>query len=167
MTDQHDARDALLPCPFCGCSAVTLKSYNDDPKRHKIKCEDCPGGADFYSSTREQAIAAWNRRAATQPTKPEKQAGALSVESLKELEKYLTLQPVSYGLLARLADVRGALKGWPAAPSQSAVQPLSEAQAFAISAPIFGGGNRYPSAELKLVRAIERAHGIVTKESST
>lgn len=54
-----------------------------------------------------------------------------------------------------------------ATPSQSAVQPLSEAQAFAISAPIFGGGNRYPSAELKLVRAIERAHGIVTKESST
>ena len=54
-----------------------------------------------------------------------------------------------------------------AAPSQSAVQPLSEAQAFAISAPIFGGGNRYPGAELKLVRAIERAHGIGTPKEST
>lgn len=52
----------LLPCPFCGCHGVTMASDPSNPKRHAIKCEDCPGMADFHSSTAEQAIAAWNRR---------------------------------------------------------------------------------------------------------
>lgn len=38
--------------------------------------------------------------------------------------------------------------------------PLTDSQAYAISAPIFSGGNRHPRAELELVRAIEAAHGI-------
>lgn len=56
----------LKPCPFCGCHGVTMmSSRSGNPNRHTIKCEDCPGMADFHSSTVEQAIAAWNRRAAS------------------------------------------------------------------------------------------------------
>ena len=53
----------LLPCPLCGCHGPKLKSDAADPRRHTIKCEDCPCRAEFFSSDREQAIAAWNKRA--------------------------------------------------------------------------------------------------------
>jgi len=55
------------------------------------------------------------RAALSHPSTPQ---GALSVEALKALEKYLMAQPLSYGLLERLHDVRCALKGWPPAPEQ-------------------------------------------------
>ncbi|MCT9017130.1 Lar family restriction alleviation protein [Cupriavidus gilardii] len=53
----------LKPCPFCGCHAIVMRSNPLNDMEHTIKCEDCPGGAQFVSSTAEQAIAAWNRRA--------------------------------------------------------------------------------------------------------
>lgn len=56
--------EELKPCPFCGCHAVNvMTSKNKTPLRHTFKCEDCPGMMDFYSSTLDQAITAWNRRA--------------------------------------------------------------------------------------------------------
>jgi Lar family restriction alleviation protein len=62
MSTERD-EDKLLPCPFCGCHAVKFESYSDGRhERERIKCEDCPGGMDFYSSTHQQAINAWNRR---------------------------------------------------------------------------------------------------------
>lgn len=54
----------LLPCPFCGCGAQRLESDPQDSRRHTIKCPDCPGRAEFFSSSTQQAIEAWNRRSA-------------------------------------------------------------------------------------------------------
>jgi hypothetical protein len=54
----------LSPCPLCGCCAVRIKTDPTNAKRHNIKCEDCPAGAEFHSSDRQQAVDAWNRRAA-------------------------------------------------------------------------------------------------------
>ena len=63
--NQDNARQAgLNPCPFCGCQGIAMMSSRDgNPLRHTIKCEDCPGMADFHSSTAAQAVDAWNRRA--------------------------------------------------------------------------------------------------------
>lgn len=52
----------LLPCAFCGCHGIKFESDPIHFRRHTIKCEDCPGRAEFFSSTREEAIEAWNRR---------------------------------------------------------------------------------------------------------
>jgi hypothetical protein len=63
MTDLNQGASIeaeLLPCPFCGCAG--LKASSCSPRRHTIECEDCPCRAEFFSSTREQAITAWNRR---------------------------------------------------------------------------------------------------------
>jgi hypothetical protein len=69
MTAPHPARkepqmsNELKPCPLCGCHGLKFTSDAANPKRHTIKCDDCPCGAEFYSSDRQQAIDAWNRRA--------------------------------------------------------------------------------------------------------
>lgn len=62
--------EKLKPCPFCGCHGVIMTSDEADPQRHTIICEDCPGMADFHSSTAEQAIAAWNRRELESASQP-------------------------------------------------------------------------------------------------
>jgi Lar family restriction alleviation protein len=51
--------DELKPCPFCGCAGVSISLGFP---HFKIKCEDCPGRMEFFSSTRAQAIEAWNGR---------------------------------------------------------------------------------------------------------
>lgn len=63
----------LLPCPFCGASGDELMMFcdpdegrdNSGPSR-RIQCAVCHVEAPFYASEAE-AIAAWNRRAATSP----------------------------------------------------------------------------------------------------
>lgn len=60
-TRPSDAAIALKPCPFCGCHVLDVHSHSSD--RHTIKCSDCPGRAEFYSSSLWQAKVAWNRRA--------------------------------------------------------------------------------------------------------
>lgn len=53
------------PCHHCGCHGpATEFNVGGDSNRHTIKCDDCPARIECYSSTPEQAIAAWNRRAA-------------------------------------------------------------------------------------------------------
>jgi hypothetical protein len=51
----------LLPCPCCGAHLPILETISE--KRHRINCTECPIRGEFFSSRREQAIAAWNRRA--------------------------------------------------------------------------------------------------------
>lgn len=53
----------LLPCPFCGAHLPEFTRCIAGSNRHRIKCTECPGRAEFFSSTAEQAVAAWNRRA--------------------------------------------------------------------------------------------------------
>lgn len=62
-TDQHKIE--LLPCPFCGAHHPVMVSDSDDKRgyRHTIKCTECPCRTEHYSSNKETAIAAWNRRA--------------------------------------------------------------------------------------------------------
>jgi Lar family restriction alleviation protein len=88
---KHDDKDReLKPCPFCGCYGIKMDSDPTNPKRHTIKCEDCPGRAEFFSSDREQAIAAWNRRAtvSTAPSEAEIRNRALE-EAAKVCVDYI------------------------------------------------------------------------------
>jgi len=60
-------KTVLKPCPFCGCHGLGMTSDSANPKRHTIKCQDCPGRMEFFSSDRQQAIAAWNGRYSAAP----------------------------------------------------------------------------------------------------
>lgn len=56
MTIEPDA--ALLPCPFCGGVAKHAALYG----AKAIQCADCAGHVGYFEK-RDDAIAAWNRRA--------------------------------------------------------------------------------------------------------
>lgn len=51
--------EELLPCPFCGGPAQIASA---GPGCHFVRCEGCTASTD--DGSREQAIAAWNRRVA-------------------------------------------------------------------------------------------------------
>lgn len=48
--------DELKGCPFCGGQA---KYYEKDSS---IWCEDCPGGVQDYTISKEALFVAWNHR---------------------------------------------------------------------------------------------------------
>ena len=50
--------DELLPCPFCGGSAVVSSLYGD----WYVECDLCDAGGSG-EDTKAEAIAAWNTRA--------------------------------------------------------------------------------------------------------
>lgn len=52
----------LKSCPFCG--RVTGCLHSPEPELHVVQCMNC-GARKPCSSTPEEAIAAWNRRAVT------------------------------------------------------------------------------------------------------
>jgi hypothetical protein len=85
----------LLPCPFCGAHLPDMWSQTLDGVRHTIKCTECPGRAEFFSSRRDQAIAAWNRRAQLE-AKPAAPAAA----PLQQGEDLPTAQEVELATLA-------------------------------------------------------------------
>lgn len=67
----HDVNaDVLLPCPFCGGEAVLFDLEHDTAGTYwKVCCnanaDDCPADAcSVDKPTREEAVAAWNTRAA-------------------------------------------------------------------------------------------------------
>lgn len=49
--------EKLLPCPYCGGE---WKLFVDFQNRYQVGCRNCGVCTDWYS--REEAIAAWNRR---------------------------------------------------------------------------------------------------------
>ena len=54
--------EKLLPCPLCGHPTPYLRQYlQNDGERWLVDCGAC--GAQIFRSTKESAIAAWNRRA--------------------------------------------------------------------------------------------------------
>ena len=79
------------------------------------------------ADAREDAIREWNRRSATQPTKPEQQDGfvLVPVEPTPEMLKAgVTAFQHAYSEADILSDWRACFKAMLAAtPSQSAVQP--------------------------------------------
>lgn len=58
----------LKPCPFCGGDEVTIGSFGSScvEPQHYVSCEECDGATVNHVSEGE-AIAAWNRRAASEP----------------------------------------------------------------------------------------------------
>lgn len=62
-----ELKDCLAPCPHCACQGQELVSNDILSYRYTIKCPDCPASAEYYSSTKEQAIAHWNRRSHAAP----------------------------------------------------------------------------------------------------
>lgn len=59
--------EKLLPCPFCGGEAIVSEHYNsmwrENPTDFCVRCKKCLSATMRYYSTRDKAIAAWNRRA--------------------------------------------------------------------------------------------------------
>lgn len=79
---EGDVMDSKLKeCPFCGASAPHTYSNVVNSKMHAIQCTECPGGITCTSSTFEQAVGAWNRRAGTPPVA----AGSVDTEALRKL----------------------------------------------------------------------------------
>jgi len=57
--------EKLLPCPFCGGEAdieeISGNPFTNESYTWAVGCKDCNIG--WYKETKEDAIAAWNRRA--------------------------------------------------------------------------------------------------------
>lgn len=100
----------LLPCPFCGNDGKD--SFNHPPeldefyhswflKSYRVKCGECSARRD-YSDSEEDAVAAWNRRAAPQGDDLQRAASVLlgawhegrlthdDYDAGHEIEKWLT-----------------------------------------------------------------------------
>lgn len=55
----------LKPCPFCGMDAKIIREADEDGDRfYYVYCLGCDSATAGYG-TREESIAAWNRRAET------------------------------------------------------------------------------------------------------
>lgn len=59
----------LKPCPFCGCEVVDTTFMFPEPDEevdwkmiYSMMCDECHACTSWFT-TKEEAIAAWNRRA--------------------------------------------------------------------------------------------------------
>ena len=59
----------LLPCPFCGDAGEDYREPSYTKVSHYIYCNGC-GCQGPVRYTTDEAVAAWNRRAANAPTAP-------------------------------------------------------------------------------------------------
>ena len=57
---EMEAREEFLRCPFCGGKASAIEVLNYDATA--VRCNGCHASSGNYD-TKEDAIAAWNRRA--------------------------------------------------------------------------------------------------------
>ena len=163
MTDQHDARDA---------AAKKLAECMDYPWEHMP--------AKGREAMRQHAQAVIDAYVATQPTKPEQQAGGVPAgwrllrdtthderswhEDRGHENGNYQCCCVDCGRMFIGYKRRVVCKVCAAAPSQSAVQPLSEAQRKQITA-LWNKENRNYTVS-DIIDAVEAAHGIVTKEGT-
>lgn len=85
--------NTLLPCPFCGGEAdieeISGNPFTNEPYAWAVGCKDCNIG--WYKETREDAIAAWNRRADHLPNATKMVSNADRIRSMsdEELHKFL------------------------------------------------------------------------------
>lgn len=54
----------LLPCPFCGYEAKSVKAHGIFEKPYVVVCENekCRASVGMFSATKEEAIKQWNTR---------------------------------------------------------------------------------------------------------
>ena len=58
--EENRVKEALT-CPFCGSAKIYYIEPDEYIPEYKLICADCRVSTDFYS-TKEGALAAWNRR---------------------------------------------------------------------------------------------------------
>lgn len=60
-----EAKERILACPFCGRDSIDIFEtdfgQNEEPYQFAVKCKSC--GALVSAGDKDDAIAAWNRRA--------------------------------------------------------------------------------------------------------
>lgn len=200
MTDQHDARDALstevladlmtlhgraTPGTWAqGTSSHHTVSKREGKEDYHVANFHHADDASFIDNAHNYMpllIEEIHRlRAATQPTKPEQQAGGVPAGlksrpmhelSPDEQERAVHAFEASHIDSFEYGDVlhRVWIEGFDfacraAAPSQSAVQPLSNAQF--VKCIETAGFKTWDSRMWSLKREIEASHGIVTEETS-
>ena len=109
MNSNHEEMTKLKPCPFCGGTNVKMYSEND-PSLHGFIhiCEvDGDGMVKIESrlfQTEEQAIEAWNRRAATEKETPKKPVKSTKARSGMGYDFYDWLCPTCGRFLAFECD---------------------------------------------------------------
>ena len=102
----------LLPCPFCGGEAdieeISGNPFTDEPYTWAVGCKDCNIG--WYKETKEDAIAAWNRR--VQPVsgnpitdnKPITNADRIRSMTDEELAQFLGDEPPYFATYKQYID---------------------------------------------------------------
>lgn len=64
----HEAATELSPCPFCGCLAwMVIGHFDNGELAYRAECQGKCKSASTNWHKREQAVAAWNQRAADLP----------------------------------------------------------------------------------------------------
>ena len=60
--------EELKPCPFCGMDAPDWCDESDGGGDwHFVQCRDCESTTGHHYNSKDEAIAAWNRRAPINP----------------------------------------------------------------------------------------------------
>lgn len=62
--EMSSEREELLPCPFCGGECAEVELVNEEYQWKRVLCWDCDATS-RPRPTEAEAIAAWNRRAAS------------------------------------------------------------------------------------------------------
>ena len=170
MTDQHDARDEPMRSHVEGFAARCGWEKNSGEGAFEFVQRKCYSQG--WQDGRREALGDVHRdlpeAAATKPTKPEQQAGGVPAGFVlvpaEIVDRFPEINPSNYD-----HDDACALNAWgvelvlAAGPSQSAVQPLSNAQF--VKCIETAGFKTWDSRMWSLKREIEASHGIVTKES--
>jgi Lar family restriction alleviation protein len=89
MTDPIDT--ALLPCPFCGGDARRITISDDEPENaggDVICCTICQASSHVEFGRKENLVALWNRRAATQADTARQEGIALGLALAKAAPRY-------------------------------------------------------------------------------
>lgn len=58
-------KNELKSCPFCGSEGNAIRIPGNFPEHYAVVCwnEECGASIGNYSMTKDEAVAAWNRRA--------------------------------------------------------------------------------------------------------
>ena len=119
MVEQHDAREALEPCPFCGGVATEKHSHN----HNAATCGTCRASVPQSGLGHGDAGTRWNRRA-TPPAAPAPEAPAdlparISEEMHVAAVKVLHRATGVAGLPQRMLDAMRAVATQPTKPAQA------------------------------------------------